>query len=205
VVNDPDPVPVADLDALRSASQPVLLDRPYLSNPAVGPSRAHWETSGAQTLFLDSTLFVSTGADRRAELFRHLSFVRAVAGPLMSARLLSIDRLNYTAEAKLSSGTTAILTCVLTDAGLPRAELRLLGSPHRLSMTIFPSTTARAATVSIVDAEGEVMLPTLYENGHRATWRRMLTCLANSNVSGDLDDFASDVAAFDLLHPAKVV
>lgn len=199
VVEDPDPVPSSTLDQLRSAPQPVILDRPYLSNPALAPAAADWNALSVPTLLLDSDLLAPTRADPYAELFRHISLVRAVAEPLTAVDAAAISGTGYSVAGTLQTGTTAILACAITDAGLPRVNIRLLGAPQRLSLTIFTSTTARAATVSLVDADGEMMFPTLYENGHRASWRRMIDAHREDAVVPDLDDFARDIQAFDVV------
>jgi hypothetical protein len=199
VVDDPDPVPASELDPLLSANQPVVLDRPYLSNPAIAPARDCWKKLDVPALLVDSDLLVPTAADPRGELFRHVSLVRAVAGPLIAANAAAIGATGYSVAATLESGLTAILAGALTDAGLARVNLRLLGSPHRLTLTVFTPSTADAATVFLVDAERETMLPTLYENGHRASWRRMITALRDGFTEPDLGDFARDVTAFDML------
>jgi hypothetical protein len=194
VINDPDPVPDSEIEPLRAMRQPVLLDQPYVSDPATELVRARWGELGTRTLLVESTLQAPVRSDPSSVLLHHAALVRAVVGSITSPTLLTISRYGYTAKAVLPPGAAVILTGTLTDAGLPRAEIHLLAAPHRLSAVIYPSSTARPATVSMVDAEGEVVLPSLYENGHRATWRRMLSCLADATVDDDLDDFVAHLA-----------
>jgi len=63
--------------------------------------------------------------------------------------------------------------------------------------------TARPARLTTTGPQGAMLAPTLYESGHRATWRRLHQLISVDGQSADLDDLDADIATASALNPSE--
>jgi len=86
------------------------------------------------------------------------------------------------------------LSAICSNAVSEHATVRLLTPDGSVEVEIPNGDTARPGQLRITDAGGTRLAPTLYESGHRATWRRLHRLLATGQPSVDVDELAADIA-----------
>jgi hypothetical protein len=171
---------------------PVLLRRPYLSNPAIDEARAAWKhIDGGLSLVTDQ--FVSPSAKIHDSLFDHLSLVRAIAGEVKSIGVVTVRSFGYTITLTLWNGMTAVIGGVRSRTELTRVHVQALNPPRRFALDVFTDETSRPATIVSVDEDGECISPTSYENSHRAAWRRLTMAVAGKGALVDVSDYLADL------------
>lgn len=171
---------------------PVLLRRPYLSNPAIQKARAAWKhIDGGPSLVTDQ--FISPSANVHDSLFDHLSLVRSIAGEVKSIGVVTTRSFGYTITLTLWNGMTAVIGGVRSRTELTRIQIQALNPPRRFALDIFTDETSRPATITSVDEDGECISPTSYENSHRAAWRRLTTAAAGESGLLDASDYLADL------------
>jgi hypothetical protein len=190
------PVP-ADLEPLRSAlmSHPatVVVDSPWSSNPAVPAAADAIRSAVAGAVHAECRLIQPAGADLDRALLHQLSLVRALIGPATSLSVLSKSA-NHLQGSARSGDLLVDLSITCTDASTASATTRVLLPDGSVEVLIPAPTTARPATVTVVSADGMAILPSLFESGHRATWRRLRDHVSEGDVPGDVDALQSDIA-----------
>ena len=120
-----------------------------------------------------------------------LSLIRALVGEATAVRVLTHSIHGYAAEAS-AAGHPVDLSVVCTDAVPESANVRLLTGNGSIDLTVPTGDTARPAQLSVTSPAGTLLAPTLYESGHRATWRRFRELLDQQQTGTDLEDFEAD-------------
>ena len=152
----------ADLGALRGRRGIVVLDSRWAPNPVM-----------------------------RSALLDQLTLVRALIGAVTDVRILTRSSHGFAAEG-LAAGHPVDFELVCTGAVPESARVRLLTQDGSVDLVVPHSGIAQPARLMITSPDGALQSPTLYESGHRASWRRVPDLLANPSAARDLEDFASD-------------
>lgn len=183
----------ADLTRLRDLDHrcPIVIDSVWASNPVI-PAAAAAIRSSSSGSRLECRVFVGSKRPLDAVLVDQLSLVRAVLSPATGLRMLHRSDSGYTAEADTT--TLAVdLTAVRTDALPAHALLRLITADGSVEVQIPDGHTARPALITVTGPAGATLSPTVYETGHRATWRRLHRLLTDHESSHDIDDLEADI------------
>ena len=186
---------VENTGSLQAAAQQtraaVVLDQRWASNPAVPGAEDAVRSMAGRAALLDTVATASVGTDP-GELFAdHLAAVVRIAGPLTNLRPLSRVPRGYTATAVLTNGAPVALQGVVSNARPAALDFRLLTDDGGVSVTLPEPVAAWPATVKVTGPQGELLLPTIYESAHRATWRRLKEHLDAGSNSPDLHRFAA--------------
>ncbi|KRE69143.1 hypothetical protein [Arthrobacter sp. Soil762] len=187
------PAPEAT-DALSAAAETagtvVVLDQRWASNPALSGDQEAVRSTMGRAAMLDSVATARAGTDAGELLADHLAAVVRVTGPLENLRLLRSGPHGYAVSARLANGAPATLQGILSDARPAGLDLSLLTDDGGASVAVPEPIAAWPATVKATGPQGEVLLPTLYESAHRATWRRLKEHLYAGTIPSDLHRFA---------------
>ena len=186
----PEPADLSPLHDLESRC-PVVIDSAWASNPVITAAAAavRSATSGSR---LECRVFVGSERPPAAVLLDQLSLVRAVVSPATELRLLHRSDHGYVAEAETAT-LPVHLTAVRTNALPEQALLRLLTADGGIEVEIPGGDTARPGLLRVTGPAGTTLAPTLYETGHRASWRRLHRLLADHESSHDIDDLEADI------------
>lgn len=184
-----DPCPVEGF----TQGAPFLLDTPWGSNPACALAADALRVAAWKRLECRSV--VGSGTNLRHELLRLACLVRAVGVAVTLLRLLfsSADGL---AALGRSGDRTVDFSVTVTEALPAAAHLRALTADGGIELAIPGGGTAAPAELVVTDASGAHLAPTLWENGHRATWRQVLKGSPPDDSAGFAADLELITAAF---------
>jgi hypothetical protein len=173
---------------------PVVLGSPWADNPAVPTAAPEFRRRGLPGRLLEARVTAPVGAALDSGLVAQLALVRAAVGTIVDASLVTSDDRGYTVLGALGSGLRVVLVGVRTNALPESARLRLLADESSVELAIPASATARPAHAVITDARGATLLPTVYENAHRASWRRLCRAVVETGSAAvdDLGGFLED-------------
>lgn len=179
--------------ALRSRPATVVVDSPWASNPAVPGAADLIQSAITDAVFAECRLIQPVGTDLDHALLHQLSLIRALIGPVSSLSLLS--RTAHHVQGSARSGNLLVdLSITCTDARSSVAITRMLLPNGSVEVLIPSPDTARPATVTVVSADGATTQPSLFESGHRATWRRLRGHLRSRDVPRDVEALEWDLA-----------
>ncbi|NUT71520.1 hypothetical protein [Pseudarthrobacter sp. C4D7] len=197
LVVDPVPEETAQLaDAAQAAGAAVVLDLHWASSPALvgndGAPDARSAVRGAlgTASLLDSVATAAPGTDVRQLLARHLAAVLAVCGQLQGAGVIRSNATGYAVSATLANGAPFTAQGVLTAARPAGVAIHLYTADGGVDVRVPDPDAAWPAEVRVTGAQGELLLPTLYESAHRAAWRRLKNHLSAGTRPEDLAGFA---------------
>ncbi len=194
LVVDPVSEDASDLAAAASAAGiPVVIDRPLAGNPTVPVIATHFANAGEPHGLLECRVVQSGSGDLDRALLDQLALVRAAAAEVQSATVLARTNHCYAIQGYLANGRRTQLTGICTAAQPRSGHLRLLGLTGSVELTVPDPSTARPAQATITTPDGLVLLPTIFESAHRATWRRLRDLVEARLPAPDLDDFRKDV------------
>ncbi|GAA4428600.1 hypothetical protein GCM10023169_29890 [Georgenia halophila] len=199
VIVSPSPTPPYEVRKLRMAAggTPVLIDNDYMSDPAV-QTLWSWRPDGPG--LLECTVAAPLNTDPYAGLLDAALFLGTAFGalPLVSSAIVERDRIAVAGGLCLAGVRgVASLRVILTDSLEPSLCVSWVSATNHLRATLYPSETARPALVHLSDDDGETLLPTLYESGHRASVRRLLKALDAGGATDDLDDLLDALTFVD--------
>jgi hypothetical protein len=184
-----------NVDSLTEAAAPhntvVVLDQRWASNPAVPGAEDAVRSMAGRAAALDTVATAPVGTDTGELLADHLAAVVRIAGPLADLRLLSRGPHGYTTTAVLANGAPVAIQGVVSNARPAVLDFRLLTDDGGTSVTLPEPVAAWPATVKVTGPQGDLLLPTIYESAHRATWRRLKGHLDAGSNSSDLHRFAA--------------
>lgn len=192
VVVNPAPEGVGTLaEAAARHNTAVVLDQRWASNPAIPAAEHAVRSMSGRAALLDTVATAAVGTDS-GELFAdHLAAVVRIAGPLANLRHLSRGPHGYTTTAVLANGAPVAIQGVVSNARPAALDFRLLTDDGGVSVTLPEPVAAWPATVKVTGPHGELLLPTIYESAHRATWRRLKRHLDAGTSPSDLHRFAA--------------
>lgn len=191
VVVNPVPENTAALrDAAEASGAAVVLDQRWASNPGLAGAEEAVRTVAGRATMLDTVATAAAGTDPQRLLTEHLAAVVRVTGKLNALRVVCRGPHGYTVCARLANGAPVSLQGVLSDARRAGVDFRLYTDDGGVSIAVPEPTAAWPAEVRATGPQGELLLPTLYESAHRATWRRLKEHLDAGTHPSDLAGFA---------------
>ncbi|HKU35921.1 MAG TPA: hypothetical protein VJP90_10260 [Paenarthrobacter sp.] len=177
--------------AAEAGGTAILLDQRWASNPAVAGAEDAVRTMAGRAAVLDSVATAPAGTDTGELIADHLAAVVRLTGPLENLRLINRGTHGYTVSARLANGAPVALQGILSSARPAGVHISLLTDDGGVSVALPEPLAAWPATVKVTGPQGELLLPTLYESAHRATWRRLKEHLGSGTTSSDLHRFAA--------------
>ncbi|MDP9933771.1 hypothetical protein J2T11_000095 [Paenarthrobacter nicotinovorans] len=168
----------------------IVLDQRWATNPAVPGAESAIRDMVGRVVLLDSVATASAGSDSRVLLIDQLAAVVRLTGPLENFRLLNQGTRGYTVSAQLANGAPATLQGILSSARPAGLEISLISDDGGARVTLPEPVAAWPAKVAVSGPQGELLLPTLYESAHRATWRRLADHLESDTPARDLSVFS---------------
>ena len=171
----------------------VVIDSTWASNPVVAEVRQALQAAIGQHSRLECRIVVRVGTDLDRALLDQLTLLRALVGPVTDLEILHWSEHGYVGESR-ADGLAVNFSVVCTNATPEAAKVRLLTSVGSIEVEIPSGETARPAHLIVTSPSGAKIAPTLYESGHRATWRRLHRLITSSEPADDLDDLEADIA-----------
>ncbi|MCT9871494.1 hypothetical protein [Paenarthrobacter aurescens] len=182
-------------DSLQAAAQQagaaVVLDQRWASNPAIPAAEDAVRSMVGRAAILDSVATAPVGTDTGDLLADHLAAVVRVTGPLGKLRVLARGPHGYTSTAVLANGAPVALQGIASGARPAGVTITLLTDDGGVSVALPEPHAAWPAMVKVTGPQGELLLPTIYESAHRATWRRLKEHLDAGTKPSDLQRFAA--------------
>ena len=164
----------------------VVIDSTWASNPVLAAASEALHTAIGPQSRLECRIVVRVGTDLDRALLDQLSLLRALLGPVVDLEILQRSEHGYVGEAR-ANGVAVDLSVVCTNATPEHVTVRLLTSDGSIEVEIPSGETARPAHLTITSPSGAQIAPTLYESGHRATWRRLHRLITGGEPANDLD------------------
>lgn len=196
----PQPAELSPLRAAVAEHGVVVVDSVWAANPAVPSAASAFRSAATPGQRLECRVSLRTGSALRNGLLHQLSLVRALLGqPVQDLRILHDADHVYLAEAR-SGDTPVDLSVICTNAVPEQARLRLLTIDGSVDLKIPGGETAQPALLTVTSPQGASLAPTLYESGHRATWRRLHQLITSGDQPTDLDDLEQDMSTASALH-----
>ena len=182
------------IEVAAAHATPVVIDRPFSSNPAIDQAPSWPARSADPYAVVESAITTSVATDLVRLALDQLSLIRRVATAVHSADPIVWDGSGYVLQGRLTDGRRTILTATITRAVDRSAWLRILGGTGAVELTVPDPATARAAHVTITTPHGATLLPTLFETAHRSAWRRLYRMASEaSGRSSELEDLRADM------------
>ncbi|MFJ5959010.1 hypothetical protein ACIQC5_23965 [Paenarthrobacter sp. NPDC092416] len=176
--------------AAETAGTVIVLDQRWASNPALSGAEHAVRSMIGRAAMLDSVATAKAGTSSGELLADHLAAVVRVTGPLENLCTLRNGPHGYAVSARLANGAPVALQGVLSSAAPASVTVTLLTDDGGTSVALADPVAAWPATIKVTGPQGEVLLPTLYESAHRASWRRLKDHLDAGTVPTDLHSFA---------------
>ncbi|MBT2549245.1 hypothetical protein [Arthrobacter sp. ISL-65] len=201
VVTSPVPEDAGQLTAQASESgATVVLDQRWAGNAVLAGPSANVQDVIADALrdavLVDSVAVAAPGTDPLQLLTEQLSAVLHAGIELRNVRMVQRSANGYTVAATLPGGAPTALQGILTSSLPATASISVLTSAGRADIVLPEPAAAWPAEVRVVNAEGAMTLPTLYESAHRTSWSRAHSHITSGNPANDLGQFT---AAMSLL------
>ena len=193
IVVQPGPEDLGGLRALAADHGVVVVDSTWASNPVLAAASEALHAAIGQQSRLECRIVVRVGTDLDRALLDQLSLLRALLGPVVDLEILQRSEHGYVGEGR-ANGVAVDLSVVCTNATPEHATVRLLTSDGSIEVEIPSGETARPAHLTIISPSGAQIAPTLYESGHRATWRRLHRLITGGEPANDLDGLETDIA-----------
>jgi hypothetical protein len=193
IVVQPGPAGLDELRAFAANPGVVVIDSTWASNPVVAAAGQALDAAIGQHSRVECRIVVRAGTDLDRALLDQLSLLRALVGPVVDLEILHRSEHGYVGEAR-ANGAAVDLSVVCTSASPESATVRLLTSDGSIEVDIPSGETARPAHLTITNPSGAQITPTLYESGHRATWRRLHRLITSGEPADDLDGLEADIA-----------
>jgi hypothetical protein len=192
IVVAPDPADLSPLRAPETRDVAVVVDSPWASNPVVGSAGDAFRAAATAGRRLECRVIARPGHSLGGVLLGQLSLIRALLGPATDLRIIHRSDHGYSAEAR-AGGVAVDLSAVCTDAVAEHASARLLTADGSVEVHIPAGQTAQPALLTVTGPHGATLAPTLYESGHRATWRRLHRLISDGERSTDITDLEADI------------
>ncbi|MFI9839022.1 hypothetical protein ACIHFD_18450 [Nonomuraea sp. NPDC051941] len=186
---------VADVRELAgraaAAGVPVVVAGPWALDPAVAALAGALDTEDASLIEVTAT--VPAGSSPPDVLLDQLALLRTAIGPARAVEVIQADAHGHLARAHVGD-VPVHLAAAVSGLGTRRARLDVLGPAVQWRLSFPDPATARPATVARTDADGERLLPTLYESAYRAAWRHLHAAVTDGAAPPySLHDLADDL------------
>lgn len=178
------------LDAAEAAGVAVVPDQRWASNPGLAGAEEAVRSVAGRAAMLDTVATAAAGTDPERLLTEHLAAVVRVTGQLDALLVLRRGTHGYTVSGRLANGAPVSLQGVLSNSRPAGVDFRLYTDDGGVSIAVPEPLAAWPAEVRATGPQGEILLPTLYESAHRATWRRLKEHLDAGTLPSDLTGFA---------------
>ena len=192
IVVHPGVAELAELRAALNGNTAVVIDSPWASSPVVDAAAQALRSAVADGSRLECRIVVAVGADLDRVLLDQLSLVRALIGPITDLEILHRSERGFVGEARTALAAVSV-GVICSNAGPEHAAVRLLTHDGSVEVDIPSSESARPGHLRITDPSGMQLAPTLYESGHRATWRRLHRAITTGDRPTDLDGLEADI------------
>lgn len=198
VLVEPQPADAAKLlGNLAKTASVVVVDSPWSSNPIVGAAAREFSAAAVPGSRLECRVAARPGAHMLTALLHQLGLVGELVGPVASLQILTWSDHGYFLVGTVDR--IKVDLSLVTSTAIPEsATTRLLTSDGSVHLDIPSGETAQPAQLITVGPHGEWRAPTIYESGHRATWRRLRRLL-------DATDPGSRHSAIQSLHDDMTV
>lgn len=180
LVTEPSPTSTSRVDVLVEAATargvPLRLARQWADDPAVGPFSAALRADTGSPVLVDLHAAVAEDTTHHEALTAQLDLLSEVFGVRVAIDSISASPHGYGAVGTLGDETALaplVLSAVRSRAASPMMSLRRLTERGRERLELFGAWSARPGTARVGNDEGELLLPTVYETGHRAAWREL--------------------------------
>ncbi|MEU6787820.1 hypothetical protein ABZ912_52250 [Nonomuraea angiospora] len=178
-----------------AAGIPVVVAGPWALDPAVTALAGALDAEDASLVEVTAT--VPAGSSPTDVLLDQLALLRTAIGPARAVEVIQADAHGHLARAHVGD-VPVHLAAAVSGLGTRRARLDVLGPAVQWRLSFPDPATARPAAVVRTDADGERLLPTLYESAYRAAWRHLHAAVTDGAAPPySLHDLADDLA---LLH-----
>lgn len=192
VIVNPVPEDTGKLQSMATAAGTVVvLDQRWASNPAIPVAEDAIRSMASRAAILDSVAIAPLGTSSSELLADHLAAVVRLTGPLGNLTLLTRGPHGYTAMAMLPNDAPVAMQGIVSNARPAGVTINLLTDDGGVRIVLPEPIAAWPASVKVIGPQGEVLLPTLYESAHRATWRLLKMHLDAGTVPSDLHRFAA--------------
>lgn len=173
------------LGSLPSRMQPFVLDSPWAANPGCSTFAGQLQTADWQ--FGECCTIAPLSEDPKQVLFRAASLLRACGLPLSSIEVLFGSATGLAAQAQ-SGDHPVRISISLTAAALHQMSVRAFTATGAITGEFDDPDLSQPARISITDRSGTLLLPTIWETGHRAAWKRALTDASANDAPGSFKD-----------------
>ena len=194
LVTEPGIADTAELEAIAAkAGVPVVLDTLWADNPAVQASASSFASLVEEGALVEARVDLPQGSDLDTAILGQLALVRRAAGAVTALRFARRGRSGYDALARIEGGASGSLSAILADALPVAATLRIVAATDAVELCLPDPALAAPGRAVVSGPDGETLLVTRYETGHRGAWLRLHGLVVAGRTATDLAEFASDV------------
>ena len=172
----------------KEAAERVILAWDFAENPGVRVAAAAAIPLQGTAVLAEAILTAPTHTDVETALLDMMTALTRIAGHLTQLRTLYRNGTGWYLAAELENGAPVSISLLITDTVPRRLNMRLLTIDGGLNVIVPAPDTAAPAEVRVVGPEGELLLPTLWETSHRASWRRAVALAGGTEISGDIEE-----------------
>jgi hypothetical protein len=179
----------------------VVADSAYAADPGWVAAVALLAADLTGTAVLDSVITLPEpgspdggAAALRSALTGQLAIIRSLLTGLGELRPAHVSGRDYIV-AGVEQGIAVTLAGTISGAGTRRLDLDLVGPGRHWHAGFRPDALAFPARISVSDADGELVLPPVYESAHRVVWASLHgTVCQEAAVRYPADELAADLA-----------
>lgn len=172
------------------ARVPVVIDYPAASNAAVADAAPHFVAAASRAALFNACVSIRSSAGLQQAKLDLVAVAERLVGPLKDLRTLRSSHLGFSIAGALpSSGAPATLSGTVSSASPYRIHATLITDDGILEIQLPEPATARPAEMTVTDAGGMTLYPTVFESAHRSTWRRLHRLVLAGELPTDLADF----------------
>ncbi|WP_426561309.1 hypothetical protein ACPPVT_14205 [Angustibacter sp. McL0619] len=178
----------------RDNGLPVVVETVWAAHPAVAQLADSTRARLDDVALADSVAIVAKDDPRSpaSVLLDQLALLRAVLGPIDEVTFSASGASGHTVNARRGASAVA-LSAVRTSVSPAGARLAIYTASGEAHLVVPEGGTAAPARASVVDDQGESVLPSWYESASRASWRRLVEAVTSQQALADLDFLADDL------------
>lgn len=168
------------------ASGRVAIAWEFAANPGVQVAADAAAGLRGQAVVAECTVTVPESAGLETAILDALTATGRIVGGFAPVTVLLSGPDGHHLSSRLDNGAPLSVGILVSKAGPASLRVRLLTPEGGLTAVVPSAATAAPAEVRVVRPDGELLLPTLWETSHRATWRRAVEMASGSTASGDI-------------------